>query len=179
MTAPESDPDIETSTETEPTERRSRRLPTVTAVLLSAFAVVLALIGADVALISGAQKPAPRIINVVHLAASNSSIAPVVYMTVSPDMKPGADGKLHDAYSVSDFYVRAGHPIKLVIHNTDNVPHSITSPAAGVNITIRPGTHTYTLVVDKTGRFQWHCRYPCDPYSMAHDGYMMGYITSI
>ena len=179
MTSPDSGPDVDTSTEAESAPRRSRRLPTVTAVLLGAFALVLALVGTDVALISGAQRPAPRIVNVVRLTASDSSIAPVVYLTVSPEVKPGADGKLHDAYSVSDFYVRAGQPIKLVIHNTDNVNHSITSPEAGVNITVHPGTHTYTLVVSKTGRFEWHCRYPCDPYAMAHPGYMMGYITSI
>jgi hypothetical protein len=38
--------------------------------------------------------------------------------------------------------------------------------------------HTYTLLVRKAGRFQWLCMMPCDPYSMAHDGYMRGYITA-
>jgi heme/copper-type cytochrome/quinol oxidase subunit 2 len=68
--------------------------------------------------------------------------------------------------------------VKLVINNTDTVEHSIMAPGAGVNIVAKPGTHTYTLVVRKAGRFQWMCMMPCDPYSMSHDGYMRGYITA-
>jgi heme/copper-type cytochrome/quinol oxidase subunit 2 len=69
--------------------------------------------------------------------------------------------------------------VKLVINNTDGAPHSITAPAAGVNLVIRPGRHTYTLLVHKTGRFQWYCMEPCDPYAMSHTGYMRGDITSV
>jgi hypothetical protein len=67
--------------------------------------------------------------------------------------------------------------VKLVINNTDSSDHSITSPAAGVSIVVRPGVHTYTLLAHKAGRFTWYCVYPCDPYSMSHVGYMRGYIT--
>jgi membrane fusion protein, multidrug efflux system len=101
-----------------------------------------------------------------------------VYLSVSPGIKPGADGKLHDAWSQTDFAVHVGQQVKLVINNTDTVPHSISSPAAGVNIVAKPGTHTYTLVVNKAGKFQWFCGYPCDPYSMSHDGYMHGTIVA-
>ncbi len=165
-------------TDTDSTSK-PRRLPTITTILLGTFAVVLALIGADVALISGAQRPSPKIVNKIQLAASTTQVSPVVYLTVSPGIKPGADGQLHDAYSVTNFVVHAGQPIKLVIHNTDNVDHSITSPAAGVNILVHPGTHTYTLLVRKPGVFTWHCKMLCDPYSMSHDGYMRGTITSL
>jgi hypothetical protein len=34
------------------------------------------------------------------------------------------------------------------------------------------------MLVHKAGRFQWFCGMPCDPYSMAHNGYMRGYITA-
>lgn len=149
--------------------------------ILGALALVLALIGTDVAVISAAQRPAPRPIvtkRVVKLSGS-APVVSTVYLSVSPGVKPGPDGKLHDAFSVTSFYVHAGKPVKLVIDNTDDVPHSITSPAAGVNIVAKPGSHTYTLLVNKTGVFQWHCNYPCDPFSMMHDGYMRGTITSI
>jgi nitrous oxide reductase len=106
-------------------------------------------------------------------------VAGTVYLSVSPGVKPGPDGKLHDAFSVTSFNVRAGQPVKLVIDNTDNAVHSITSPGAGVNLVVRPGTHTYTLLVHHAGVFQWYCKYPCDPYSMMHDGYMRGTITAI
>jgi heme/copper-type cytochrome/quinol oxidase subunit 2 len=143
------------------------------------IALVLALIGIDVLLINGVQAPPPRpIVQVVHLSGAQP-VAPVVYLSVSPGVKPGPDGKLHDAFSVTNFTVRAGHPVKLVINNTDTVPHSITAPGAGVNIVVRPGTHTYTLLVHSSGRFEWFCTYPCDPFSMTHVGYMRGFITSI
>jgi hypothetical protein len=145
---------------------------------LSGLAVVLVLIGLDVALVNGAQAtPARPILQVVKMSGT-AAVQPVVYLTVSPGVKPGPDGKLHDAFSVTNFDVHAGHAVKLVINNTDSVPHSIDSPTAGVNILALPGTHTYTLLVQKTGRFLWYCTQPCDPYSMSHVGYMRGYITS-
>ena len=160
------------------TPTQSRPLSQVTIVLLSAIAVVLALVGADVALISGTQQPAPRpILQVVQLSGT-TQIKPVVYLSISPGVKPGSDGKVHDAFSVTDFQARVGQPVKLVINNTDDVPHSINAPNAGVNIIAKPGTHTYTLLVHKAGRFEWSCIMPCDPYSMAHLGYMRGYITA-
>jgi hypothetical protein len=141
--------------------------------------VVLALVGVDVAVISGSQQPRPRPIVQVVKVTGTSAIQPVVYLSVTPGIKPGTDGKLHDAYSVTDFNVHAGRPVKLVINNTDTVAHSIDSPTAGVNIIVRPGTHTYTLLVHRTGHFLWYCGLPCDPYSMAHVGYMRGYITAV
>ncbi len=149
--------------------------------ILGALATVLALVGVDVAVINAAQAPPPRPI-ITKQVVKVSGMAPVastVDLSVTPGIKPGPDGKLHDAFSVTSFDVRAGQPVKLVINNTDNTEHSITSPSAGVNIIVRPGTHTYTLLVKKTGTFEWYCNYPCDPFSMMHNGYMRGTITSI
>lgn len=146
---------------------------------LGSVAVVLALVGADVALINGAQAAPPRPIVQELKMSGTATVEPVVYASVTPEIKPAADGKLHDAFSVTNFVVHAGQPVKLIINNTDGAPHSITSPGAGVNIMVRPGTHSYTLLVRKSGHFHWYCMQPCDPYSMAHVGYMQGYITSI
>ena len=148
--------------------------------LLSALAVVLALIGIDVVAISGAQASPPRpVLNVVKVSDA-APIERTIYLSVSPGVKPGPNGKLHDAFSVTNFTVRAGQPVKLVINNTDGGDHSITTmDGAGVNIIVRPGVHTYTLLVHKTGKFMWMCTQPCDPYSMSHLGYMRGTITSI
>ena len=147
--------------------------------ILGGLAMVLALIGIDVAVVSGAQNPPPRpIVKQVKLAGA--AVMPgTVYMSISPGIEPGADGKLHDAFSITNFDVRAGHPVKLVINNTDSASHSITSPGAGVNIVIKPGVHTYTLLVHRTGRFEWFCAFPCDPHSMSQMGYMRGYITAV
>jgi len=105
-------------------------------------------------------------------------VASVVYLSVASSIDPGSDGQLHDAYSATAFNVHVGQPVKLVINNTDSSQHTITSPEAGVNIIVRPGKHTYTLLVKQQGRFEWHCVIPCDPWSMQHVGYMRGYITA-
>lgn len=105
-------------------------------------------------------------------------VATAVYLTVSPGLKPAPDGQLHDAYSTTNFNVHPNQPVKLVINNTDDVPHGIDSPEAGVKIKVRPGTHTYTLLVKSPGTYEWHCNFPCDPFSMSHEGYMMGTITA-
>ncbi|HEX8975922.1 MAG TPA: hypothetical protein VF781_05360 [Solirubrobacteraceae bacterium] len=150
-----------------------------TVAVLGAVAVVLVLIGTDVALVSGAQQPKPRpIVQVVKMSGA-PAVQPIVYLTVAPEIKPGPDGKLHDAFTVTNFQVHAGQPIKLVINNADSVPHSINSPTAGVNIVAKPGVHSYSLVVSRTGSFEWYCMMPCDPFSMATVGYMRGYITSV
>jgi plastocyanin len=167
------------SLERVPDSPNQRRSNTVGLVLLGAMAVVLALIGLDVALINGARsQPVRPVVNVVRLSGA-ATIERTVYLTASPAIKPGADGKLHDAFSVTNFTVQAGQPVKLVINNTDTSDHSITAVDAGVNIVVRPGLHTYTLLVHQQGRFEWLCTFPCDPYSMSHVGYMRGYITSV
>jgi nitrous oxide reductase len=158
--------------------RRNHRPSRIVMAAMVAVGAVLALIAIDIVLINGAQAaPARPTVQVVKMSGA-PAVAPVVYLTVSPGVKPGPDGKLHDAFSVTDFTVHAGHPVTLVINNTDTAPHSINSPGAGVNIIVRPGTHTYTLLVRRTGRFEWYCMMPCDPYSMAHVGYMRGFITA-
>ncbi len=148
-------------------------------VAMGAVAVVLALIAADVLLVGGLQSASARTRPVNQVVkVSGAPVQPVVYLSVTPGIKPGLDGKLHDAYSVTNFYAHVGQPVKLVINNTDTVPHSINAPDIGVDIVARPGTHTYTLLVRKSGRFLWTCMMPCDPYSMSHMGYMRGYITA-
>ena len=149
--------------------------------ILGSLALVLALIGIDVTVIQAAQNPPAR--PIVHRQVVRvSGTTPIVgslYLSVTPGIKPGPDGKLHDAYSVTNFTVHAGQAVTLVINNTDDVPHSITSPSAGVNIVVKPGSHSYTLLVHKAGVFKWYCNYPCDPFSMMHDGYMRGTITAV
>jgi heme/copper-type cytochrome/quinol oxidase subunit 2 len=96
--------------------------------------------------------------------------------------KLGPDGKKHDVFTKTEFAVKVGQPLTLRINNTDDVPHSITAPVAGVNLTIKPGTHTYKLLVTQAGRFQWFCIIPCDSdahgWAMQTSGFMAGYITA-
>jgi heme/copper-type cytochrome/quinol oxidase subunit 2 len=148
-----------------------------TVAVLAGLGVILVLIISATVAVAGMQNRAPRAAaEVVHV--SGATFASTNYLSVSPGVKPGPDGQLHDAYSQTTFYVHAGRPTKLVIDNTDNVPHGIVTPMANVNIVVRPGTHTYTLLIKRTGTFAWNCSFPCDPFSMTHMGYMMGTIVS-
>jgi heme/copper-type cytochrome/quinol oxidase subunit 2 len=102
----------------------------------------------------------------------------VVELKAIAEGKKGPEGQMHDDLTVTEFNVTVGRPETLRIDNTDDVPHSITAPEAGVNIVVQPGTHDYTLLVNKPGKFEWNCMYPCDPWSMQHVGYMRGFITA-
>lgn len=115
-------------------------------------------------------------------AAASGSSAPaaakVVSLKIIPEYKVGPEGKKHDAFTVTNFHVTAGQPETLKIDNTDEAPHSISSPEAGVNIIVQPGTHTYKLLVSKAGKYEWFCSLPCDDWAMQRPGYMSGYITA-
>ncbi len=99
--------------------------------------------------------------------------------------RKGPDGKWHDAFLPADFSVTAGSKINMTIVNYDGGPHSFTSPAIGVNETIpgggslnAPRTVTFTFTAPKTpGKYAWWCAVPCDPWAMAHDGFMRGFVT--
>lgn len=115
-------------------------------------------------------------------ATASTQAAKTVSLKIIGSYKKGPDGKMHDAFTVTNFAVKVGQPLKLQINNTDDVPHSITSAVAGVNVIAQPGTHTYTLLVNKAGKFEWNCMLPCDGdaggWAMQNPGYMSGYITA-
>jgi uncharacterized cupredoxin-like copper-binding protein len=147
-------------------------------------AIFAALVMSTVALLVSTGKndtnamvmPAP-----VAAAPSVPAAAPI-NVSVKGGNKRGPDGKMHDSFSRTNFAVKVGQPTRLRINNADDVPHSITSAATGVSITVRPGVHTYTMVAKTAGRFMWMCVIPCDSdangWAMTHPGYMAGYITA-
>jgi plastocyanin len=146
---------------------------------LAGAGIVAAVLMSAVALVHSGEKNEAR-------AASRASaeqlaglprVASSVSLKVIAEYKPGPEGEKHDAFTVTEFAVHAGQPQQLKIDNTDTVPHSITAPGAGVNITIMPGVHTYTLDVKTPGRYLWFCTFVCDEWAMEHPGYMSGYIT--
>ena len=154
---------------------------------LAGVGIVAALAMSIVALIQSGNKSETRVVTqpAVTQAAVAPTPAPVtkpVSLKILGGAKLGPDGKKHDIFTKTEFAVKVGQPLKLQIDNTDDVPHSITAPVVGVNLTIQPGVHTYSLVVKQAGRFQWFCIIPCDSdaggWAMSHPGYMAGYITA-
>jgi heme/copper-type cytochrome/quinol oxidase subunit 2 len=115
-------------------------------------------------------------------AAASKTPAKVIDLEVIGGSRLGPDGKKHDVFTKTEFAVKVGQPLDLKIDNTDDVEHSITSPQVGVNIIVKPGVHTYRLIVKEAGRFSWFCVIPCDSdangWAMQHAGYMSGFITA-
>ena len=97
--------------------------------------------------------------------------------------RKGPDGKWHDAFLPADFSVARGARVKVTILNYDDSPHSFTSPGLHLNELVpgakgkTPGRITFTLTAKKAGKYAWWCNQPCDPWAMAHDGYMRGFVT--
>jgi heme/copper-type cytochrome/quinol oxidase subunit 2 len=149
------------------------------AVLMSAVALIQSGEHKEVLVSSGNTTPATTPTS--SASASAPALKPVSLKIIGA-YKPGPDGKRHDAFTTTEFAVHVGQPLTLKIDNTDDVPHSITAPVAGVNITVQPGTHDYKLLVNEAGRFQWYCIIPCDSdakgWAMEHAGFMAGYITA-
>jgi len=157
---------------------------------LAGVGILAALLMSMVALVQSGSKsgasataaPAARQAAANAPAASTAVAAKTIALKIIPTYKLGPDGKKHDAFTQTDFAVKAGEPLMLRIDNTDNAPHSITSPVAGVNIIAQPGVHTYKLLVASAGRFLWTCMVPCDSdangWAMQNPGYMSGYITA-
>jgi plastocyanin len=93
----------------------------------------------------------------------------------------GPDGNWHDAFLPADFSVKAGQVVHVTVYNYDDMPHTFTAAALGVNATIpggsedKPGEATFTFrAPKKAGSYTWYCAMPCDPWAMSHDGYMRG-----
>jgi heme/copper-type cytochrome/quinol oxidase subunit 2 len=156
-------------------------LGVLAAVVMSAIALIQSGQTHRVAMMSS-QPAVTRAAAVLPAAATSTAVAKPIALQIIGSYKIAPDGKKHDAFTKTEFAVKVGQPLQLKIDNTDDVPHSITSPVVGVNITVQPGTHTYTLVVKEAGKFKWYCMIPCDSdangWAMQNPGYMSGYITA-
>lgn len=156
---------------------------------LAGVGIFAALLISILALVKGSQHNTITLTSGVAPAASSSPAAAsaqlppeTVSLKVIPEGIRGPDGKLHDYFTKTNFTVKVGQRLDLVIDNTDEAPHSITSPQIGVNIVVNHGVHTYELIVHEKGRFSWFCLIPCDSaangWAMQHAGYMGGFITA-
>ena len=132
--------------------------------------------------VAGVATPVLKQTPAAAAAAAAQTAAPVTAETkIVPSWKVGPDGKKHDSFAVTNFTVKVGQKLNIVVDNTDEGSHSMTSPVANVNIVVLPGKHTYTVVFTKPGKFEWHCVIPCDDetkgWAMTHPGYMAGYFN--
>lgn len=136
------------------------------------------------------QPPTPKIPAGAKVTAA--SLPPIVStavranVTLRLDPGPlggtyGSDAQVHDDVSPALFSVPAGRQVTVRVLNYDDVGHSFTSPALGLNVWVRPGgdtpsVTTFHFKAPAAGNYLWVCGVPCDPWSMATPGYMQGEI---
>jgi Cupredoxin-like domain len=188
MHAPEPDKQTETHDQEEFDDSVAKNGKTVL-VALAGIGIFAALLMSIVALNQSSEHNTVTITSGVAAPATGSSAsaaanlpAKVISLKVIPSGKLGPDKIMHDTFTQSEFAVKVGQRLQLKIDNTDEGEHSITSPQIGVNIVVKPGMHTYQLVVKEKGRFSWFCVIPCDDkangWAMQHAGFMSGFITA-
>ena len=139
------------------------------------------------------------------LAAGTAPAAPqlqtrTLYVLADEQASSG-DGQHHDSFVPSSFVVKAGEPVRLVIINRDDMMHTFTDPALGLDVIVKAGTHesgsdavtpsttVATFTPKKAGQFRWNCNIPCDKgdghgWAMSggkdgrdRDGFMAGYVV--
>lgn len=121
-------------------------------------------------------------------AVAKSEAVKLVIKTDAEHGRLGPDGKWHDAFLPANFTVHAGDRVKVTVYNYDTGQHSFTSSSlsatALINQTIpagsptAPSKTTFTFTApDQPGQYAWWCALPCDPWAMAHVGYMRGNVT--
>jgi plastocyanin len=154
--------------------------------VLSVLGVILAVVALSSTTASTKtviQQAAPT-----HAAVTPTAPSQDVSLVVKADSehaRRGPDGQWHDAFLPADFSVKPGGTVTVTISNYDSGPHSFTAPSMNINEIIPGGgTPSNPRVVSfkftapsKAGKYQWFCAVPCDPWAMAHDGYMRGFVT--
>lgn len=165
---------------------------TVIALGLTALLSVLALVVGFGALSQNATHT--TVVRTVYKGVAAARTTPAVapesvtmgYRSDTEHGKLGPDGKWHDAASNANFTVHAGAAVTVTALNYDNSPHSFTAPSLGVDQILPsggPNSPTMSMITfkapSKPGLYKWHCKVPCDPYSMIHIGYMEGYVKVV
>lgn len=117
-------------------------------------------------------------------AAAPAETIKLVIKSDEEEGKKGPEGTWHDAFLPADFSVQPGATVQVTVYNYDDMPHTFTSMALGTNVEIpggsedKPSKATFTFrAPQKAGSYEWHCILPCDPWSMAHFGFMKGHVT--
>ena len=167
--------------------------------LMSVLAIILALIAlaspsTQTTVLPAASASARSMMGTAAQASSAAAPAvkpEAVKLTIKSDDehgKRGPDGKWHDAFLPANFAVHAGAQVTVTVTNYDQSAHTFTSStlsntsvideqiAAGTDS--GPRTTTFTFTAPTTpGKYLWWCAMPCDPFAMAHIGYMRGFVT--
>lgn len=164
--------------------RPSMRMTSLIAVVGIAGAAVAGCGGGSAATKASNSRAAAATQAAVKTASVAATHMTIVVKSDTEHARKGPDGKWHDAFLPAHFSVRAGQRVSVTVNNYDDAQHTFTAPTLGVNKVIpaaagkKAGTVTFTFTAPaKAGTYTWICAMPCDPWAMAHDGYMQGHVT--
>jgi len=151
------------------------------ALLLSMAALLTAVLKVDN---SGSTQSASAASGSTSGAAASPESVKLTIKSDEEEGKKGVDGNWHDAFLPADFSVKAGETVQVTVYNYDDMPHTFTAMGLGTNVEIaagseeKPSRTTFTFrAPQKAGSYEWYCALPCDPWSMAHFGFMKGHVT--
>ena len=160
-------------------------LLSITAVILSAFALAASKSGSNASTATGNSSASTA--GALGATAAPLAAPQTINVAIKADDEHGRlgpDGKWHDAFLPAEFKVHPGAKVTVTVANYDGGAHTFTSPSLGVNANLpagsmkQPHQTTFTFTAPKkAGRYAWWCAMPCDPWAMAHNGYMRGYVT--
>ncbi len=118
-----------------------------------------------------------------HVAATSTPIQ----LSIKSDVQQGkqdAKGSWHDAYLPALFSAKVGRRVTVSVTNYDPAPHTFTAPGLRLSVLIapakagQPAVTTFTFRAPaKPGAYDWFCAAGCDPWAMAHLGFMRGRMT--
>ena len=135
------------------------------------FALVLAVIAAAAVATAGSAYAAGRPAGAAAAPAVQTvvlTIRPAYGSLVQAAPESGSTGSMPDErVDGSNFAVRPGALVRVVVWNYTNRLHSFVSRELGVNVAILPGSlahphkAVFTFVAHTYGRISWHCAVPC------------------
>ena len=152
-------------------KRPASRPARLLAKLLAAVAVGLCAAGVLALPLAGGA-PAPR------AAGGGHDLELVIENVSTPDgPEPAFVGPDGVGAPVLVDLVAATRTTITIVNKTD-LPHTLTSPALGLDVPVPPGPSTVHVRVTprSPGLFTWECDLPCGPFVMSHTGYMKGEI---
>ncbi len=103
-------------------------------------------------------------------ASVNGTVANCIYLNSTPTVLGPCVHSVPEGFVAHTFSFVSGPYSGFNIP----LPSAVESVEGGVGSTV-----TFFAYFNETGTFTWNCLAPCDPWSMAHDGFMTGSMTVV
>ncbi|MGA8275892.1 MAG: hypothetical protein WB789_09735 [Thermoplasmata archaeon] len=103
-------------------------------------------------------------------AEVNGTVSNCIYLNSTPTSLGPCEHSLPAGFVVHTFSFESGAYAGFNVP----IPSAVNSGEGGIGASV-----TFFAYFNQTGTFTWNCEAPCDPYSMATNGFMTGTMTVI